>query len=80
MKKGWFTVAEVFDDAKEGILESVIASFFKSLCLFPAFNLEDKVQLVGVGIDEPMVSWAYYKRRPKVNGNNVTNVGKATTK
>ena len=51
MKKGWFTVAEFFDDPKERILESVVASFFKSLGSFPAFNLEDKVHLVGVGID-----------------------------
>ena len=47
MKKGWFTVAEFFDKHKEGILESIVASFFKSLCLFSAFNLEDKVRLVG---------------------------------
>ena len=81
MKKGWFTVAEFFDDPKEGILESVIASFFKSLCLFPAFNLEDKVRLVGVCIDGPMASCAYDKRRPKVNDNDVMNViRKATTK
>ena len=79
MKKGWFTVAEVFDDAKEGILESVVASFFKSLCLFPAFNLEDKVQLVGVGIDGPMASWAYYKRKSKVNDNDVMNVSRKIT-
>ena len=51
MKKGWFTIAEFFDDPKEHILEFVVASFFKSLGSFPAFNLEDKVHLVGVGID-----------------------------
>ena len=81
MKKGWYTVAEFCDDPKEGILESIVTSFFKSLCLFPTFNLEDKVRLAGVGIDGPMAPWAYYKRRSKVNGNNVTNVvSKATTK
>ena len=77
--KGWYTVAEFCDDPKEGILESVVASFFKSLCLFPTFNLEDKVRLVGVGIDGPMASWAYYKRRSKVNGNDVMNVSRKIT-
>ena len=49
--------------------------------LFLGFNLEDKVLLVKEGIDGPMASWAYYKRRPKVNDNDVMNViRKATTK
>ena len=32
---------------------------------FPSFNLEDKVQLCGAGIDGPDKHWAYYKMRPK---------------
>ena len=64
MKKGWYTVAEFCDDPKEGILESIVTSFFKSLCLFPTFNLEDKVLFEEGGNDGkgPVIT---YVRRPR---------------